>query len=288
MAMLLSRFVRDMEVELQTLYPEREAREITLRLCEDFLGVSRFAHILDPQQTIPADRLAGLEDCAARLLKAEPLQYVTGCAHFYGRRFKVSPAVLIPRPETEELVRLGLEALPAGGRVLDLCTGSGCIAWTVKLECPHSEVVAVDISSEALETAEGQFEGPAPRFIKADVREPLPLEGEFDLLLSNPPYVLESEKASMRPNVLEYEPGLALFVPDSDPLLFYRALADRSIELLRPSGEAFMEINENFALPLVELFESRGFIEVGIVRDFAGKQRILHIRKPAPGTAYTE
>ena len=278
--MLLSCFIRDLEKRLQTLYPEREAREITLRLCEDCLGVTRTAHILNPEITVPSDRLAGLEECAARLLKAEPLQYVTGFADFYGRRFRVTPAVLIPRPETEELTELVLKAIPENGRVLDLCTGSGCIAWTLKMERPDSEVTAVDISPEALEIAESQFPGPSPRFIKADIREKLSVEGVFDVIVGNPPYILESEKVSMRPNVLGYEPELALFVPDSDPLLFYRALADRCNELLCSGGEAFFEINENFGKQLCSLFESREFENVGTVQDFAGKQRILHIRKP--------
>ncbi len=281
--MLLSCFIRDLEKKLQTLYPEREAREITLRLCEDCLEVSRTAHILNPEVTVPSDRLAGLEECAARLLKAEPLQYVTGFADFYGRRFKVTPAVLIPRPETEGLVELGLKAIPVSGRVLDLCTGSGCIAWTLKMERPDSEVTAVDISQEALEIAESQFPGPSPRFVRADIRETLPVGELFDVIVANPPYILESEKVSMRPNVLGYEPGLALFVPDSDPLLFYRALADRCSELLRPGGEAFFEINENYGPQLCSMFESREFENVGTVQDFAGKQRILRIRKPFSG-----
>ncbi len=279
--MLLSCFIRDLEKKLQTLYPEREAREMTLRLCEDFLGVNRLVHILDPGFTIPSDRLAGLEDCAARLLRAEPLQYVVGSADFYGRKFKVSDAVLIPRPETEELVRHSLGAVPRGGRVIDLCTGSGCIAWTIIKERPDTEVFAVDISSDALALAASQFEGPSPVFLKADVREKLPLDGEFDVLVSNPPYIPESEKAAMRANVLEYEPGLALFVPDDDPLIFYRALKSRCLELLRAGGEAFMEINENFAPQVESIFGSEDFADVGTLRDFAGKPRIIHIRKVA-------
>lgn len=266
---------------MQSLYPQREAREMTLRLCEDFLGVNRFAHILDPGFQIPSDRLAGLEDCAARLLKAEPLQYVVGFADFYGRRFKVSPSVLIPRPETEELVRHCLGAIPREGRVADLCTGSGCIAWTVIKERPDTEVYAVDISSDALELAASQFDGPSPRFVKGDVREKLPLEGVFDILLSNPPYILESEKEAMRANVLEYEPELALFVPDEDPLLFYRALFYRCTELLRAGGEAFFEINENFGPQTEDIFRTEEFEEIETLRDFAGKPRIIHIRKRA-------
>ena len=280
--MLLSCFIRDLEEKLQTLYPEREAREITLRLCEDFLGVNRFSHILDPGYVVPSERFAGLEECAARLLKAEPLQYVVGSADFYGRKFKVSNAVLIPRPETEELVKHSLDAVPYGGRVIDLCTGSGCIAWTVIKERPDTEVYAVDISPDALDIAASQFEEcPSPRFIKADVKEKLPLEGHFDVIVSNPPYIPESEKAAMRANVLEYEPELALFVPDDDPLIFYRALKSRCLELLRAGGEAFMEINENFAPQVESIFGSEDFADVGTLRDFAGKPRIIRIRKQA-------
>ncbi len=278
--MLLSTFIRESSRALLELYPEREAGEIVLRLCEDLLGTGRVEHILNPERELPPSRLPELESAFSRLLAGEPLQYVLGYADFCSRRFKVNPSVLIPRPETEDLVRMALSCVGSGSRVLDLCTGSGCIAWTVALECPQARVFAVDISSEALETAAGQFEGPGPDFICADILKPLDLpQCSFDVIISNPPYVMDREKSSMRRNVLEYEPGLALFVPDGDPLLFYRAIAVRARELLKPSGKAFLEINETLGPQTLSIFREEGMADCGISEDFAGKQRYLHFQK---------
>lgn len=278
--MLLSAFIHDSSLAVQRLYPEREAREIVLRLCEDILGVSRVEHILNPEAQISDERAPKLQDALSRVLRAEPLQYVLGYAEFCGRRFKVAPGVLIPRPETELLVERARPYASAGSRVLDLCTGSGCIAWSIALDCPGTEVVAVDVSASALEQAASQFEGASPSFVKADILEPLPLEGQFDLLLSNPPYIMESEKSQMRPNVLEYEPELALFVPDGDPLLFYRAIAQRAAELLRAGGTALAEINESLAPQTLRLFEDAGMRNCSILEDFAAKPRFIFFQKP--------
>lgn len=278
--MKLSEFIRDNSRALQALYPEREAREIVLRLCEDLLGVSRVEHILNPDTEIAPELLPPLKAAMHRLLEYEPLQYVLGYAEFSGFRFKLDSSVLIPRPETEELVRIALDRVFPGCRVLDLCTGSGCIAWSVYLKCPAALVTAVDICSDALSVARSQFEGAGPEFVAADVLKPLPLEAGYDLLLSNPPYVRESEKPFMRRNVLDYEPELALFVKDDDPLVFYRAIASRSLELLKPGGTGLVEINESLSDETAAVFESAGLSVCGIIQDFAGKPRILSFQKP--------
>ena len=155
--MLLSQFIADADASLESLYGPREAAGIVRRLCSDVLGVPSYAHIVEPSLEIDEGKLPLLMDALVRLRSGEPLQYVTGFQEFRGRRFKVNPSVLIPRPETEELVEWAVQRIPAGGRVLDLCTGSGCIAWSIALELPGTVVTGVDISDEALETARGQF-----------------------------------------------------------------------------------------------------------------------------------
>ncbi len=278
--MLLSAFIRRGTAKLSGIYPSPEARGIVLMLCQERLGVKSYTHIIEPGYEIPAGALPGLESELERLASGEPIQYVLGYAEFCGHRFHVCPSVLIPRPETEQLVSEAVSLIRSKGgscRVLDLCTGSGCIAWSVLLESPGTEVVAVDISDEALGVARGQFAGASPRFVKADVLaggEGFEC-GDFDLVLCNPPYVMESEKLAMRTNVLDYEPGLALFVPDSDPLLFYRAVAVWARRFLRPDGMGLVEINESLGPQTAEVFRSAGYKKTRILQDFRSKYRFV-------------
>ncbi len=250
-------------------------------LCEERLGVRSYTHIIEPQCEIPSGQLPELEEELGRLAAGEPIQYVLGYADFCGRRFRVTPAVLIPRPETELLVSESVSELLSRGRVcrvLDLCTGSGCIAWSLALEVKGTEVVAADISADALAVARSQFEGEAgPLFVETDVldTERTFEYGEFDVLLCNPPYVMDSERARMRPNVLEHEPGLALFVPDSDPLLFYRAAARWAQRFLRADGVGIVEINEALGPETEAVFREAGFAKTQIIRDFASKSRFV-------------
>ena len=296
--MLLKDFISDGTAALQDLYPAEEARAIVLQLCEAVLGVQRYTHIIEPQTEIPARKEAVLADAMSRLLAAEPLQYVTGVASFCGYEFRVTKDVLIPRPQTECLVREACSAvealqrirIPAGKsgeplRILDLCTGSGCIAWTMALSLPGARVIGADISEEALSVARGQdlsrqlrrSGARAPEFLRLDVldTEAAFAEGEFDLILANPPYVPESDRAQMRRNVLDYEPALALFVPDADPLRFYRAIAVWSRRLLAPWGRGFVEIHENLGPQTRELFRKNGFDRAVLIKDYLGKNRIV-------------
>ena len=290
--MLLSRLQRDSIAALGALYPAPEARSLVLMLCEEVLGTTGYTSIVDPSYEV-ADT-SRFDALLGRLLTGEPIQYVLGFTEWCGRRFKVSPSVLIPRPETEILCReavatasrlqrmraaYGKGAAPV--RVLDLCTGSGCIAWTLAQSVPGVEAVAVDISPEALEVAASQpFKGPRPTFVQADILSDIPssVTGPFDLILSNPPYIRESEKASMRPNVLDFEPELALFVPDDDPLLFYRAVARWSSALLAPEGFGAVEINESLPAETAAVFSEAGF-RTEIRRDLAEKPRFVIARK---------
>ena len=279
---------------VSVLYPEGEAREMVFAYMEDVFGLKRHMHILDP-----AYRLSDLDSDKAlsdfvRMSSGVPLQYVTGKAYFYGREFRVTPDVLIPRGETEIMVNvLSQEGTPIS--VLDLCTGSGCIAWSLALENPGVEVTAVDISEGALSVASSQdfaqemrsSGAQTPTFLKADVLKGpqecvglvRPAFGKFDIIVSNPPYVMESEKSAMRSNVLDHEPHLALFVPDDDPLKFYRAVALWAKELLAEEGTGMVEINEALGQETREVFTEMGFGYTEIVRDLHGKDRFVSFSK---------
>lgn len=258
---------------------------MVLMLCEDLLGVKSYTHVLEPQTTVPEERLEEMLDAVRRLCSGEPVQYVIGESEFYGRRFRVTPSVLIPRPETEMLVRevvCSCLERGKGTRVLDLCTGSGCIAWSVALEAAEADVVAVDISKDALDVARGQFpENRSPEFLCYDLLRDCDRfdRGLFDVIVSNPPYIMEKEKAAMRKNVLDYEPSIALYVPDSDPLLFYRAIADWMDRFLAPGGVGFVEINESLGAETAAVFVSHSYSNTSILPDFYGKSRFLRIEK---------
>lgn len=287
--MKLKQLITESVKTVSRCYPEEEAREMVFAYLEYAFGTKKYTHIIEPDYEIPEEGAARAGEAFERMASGEPLQYVTGEAYFYGRRFSVTPSVLIPRPETEVLCQIVLETSGAGkgSRILDLCTGSGCIAWTLALELPGAEVTAVDISDDALKVASGQVfseeisrtEALRPDFIKADVLDaPLTELGRFDVLTSNPPYVMESEKALMRRNVLEHEPHLALFVTDEDPLVFYRAVARWASVLLKPDGFAIVEINEALGSETASVFADAGMTQVRIVEDLAGKERFVAFR----------
>lgn len=271
------------------MYPEREAKEMVFAFLEHHIGTKRHTHIVEPDHEVAEDKASSAMAAFARMASGEPLQYVTGVADFYGRLFRVTPDVLIPRPETEILC---ISALREGmaPKILDLCTGSGCIAWTLALEIPGAEVTAVDISDGALKVASSQdfseetcrTGAVSPVFVKADVLagpSASGLEGQYDIIVSNPPYVMDKEKALMRPNVLDHEPHLALFVSDDDPLVFYRAIAGWALALLKPDGYGIVEINEALGPETADLFRSAGLREVEIVRDLSDRDRFVSFRR---------
>ncbi len=379
--MLLSELIQTATGRLSSSYPEREAREMVFAFLEHHIGTKRHTHIVEPSFEVSEEAASAALEAFGRMASGEPLQYVTGFADFYGRRFHVNPDVLIPRPETELLCREvlsygtnrqmlqwppptswapppsrgwqnaisaylatrpetellcrevlnkvtvasvneassdaatgpgicankygkgdrspmpprglspevtgGLEQNPEFARILDLCTGSGCIAWTLALEMPGAKVTAVDISDGALAVASSQdFSEEAartgavsPTFIKADVLagpssflSDLP---QYDIIVSNPPYVMDKEKALMRSNVLDHEPHLALFVSDDDPLIFYRAIADWSRALLKPDGFGIVEINEALGMETADVFTKTGFGNVEIIRDLSDRDRFV-------------
>jgi len=295
--MLLSEFLTYGETLLQTLYPSQEARSIMFILCEDRIGTKNYTHIIEPGYEVPRNMLHSLKLDVERLSKGEPIQYVLGKTEFFDLTFKVAPGVLIPRPETELLVQQAIkfggmiyrERLPWGKnatpvRILDLCTGSGCIAWSVTLNVPTASTIAVDISDDALAIARSQsFKdelkekgAKAPDFVKADVlnEDSIDTFSECDLLLSNPPYIKDSEKVQMRTNVLDYEPSLALFVTDDDPLIFYKAIAKWSSKLLSKEGKGLTEINETLGEQTAQVFREEGF-KAEVVKDYFNKDRFV-------------
>ena len=269
--MLVKDLISEAKARLEPLYGTRETAAMIRTLCSSVLKVPGYIHISEPEyeaDDLPAEKML---DCIARLCRYEPLQYILGKAEFYGKEYNVSPAVLIPRPETELLCRIIIEEVaPSIGssapRILDMCTGSGCIAWTLANDIPGSTVTGVDISDEALSVAASQNAGlNKPAFLYADVlggEEALTQalgNSQFDIIVSNPPYVRESEKQQMHRNVLDYEPSSALFVRDSDPLVFYRAIAAFASLHLAPDGCLAVETNEAFGQETADVFLSAGF-----------------------------
>lgn len=300
--MLLADFISRGVTALESLYPTAEAHNIVLMLCESLIGTKSYTHIVEPKYSIDKKWEQPLAEAMLKLQAGEPIQYVIGRCDFCGRSFRVTRDVLIPRPETELLVREAIKLasrihrmrIPYGKsaepvRVLDLCTGSGNIAWSVALGVPGARVVGVDVSEAALAVARSQnFSADlkstgalAPTFVAADI---LDTEqefnyGSFDLVLSNPPYIMEKERPLMRKNVVDFEPEGALFVPDNDPLLYYRAVARWSERFLSPEGKGLTEINESLPLETKEVFVNSGFKEIDVVKDFFDKNRFVFYAK---------
>lgn len=260
--------------QLEKVYDQREAGNISYLLLEDLFDVSR-ASILSAE-FLNVDH-AKLQQSIDRLLNHEPLQYVTGVADFYGRRFRVAPGSLIPRPETEELVDLIVkENQIEKPKVLDVGVGSGCIAIALALEL-KGEVFGTDISEEALSIARSNADRLNAKvdFIQSDILlENVPVN-ELDILVSNPPYIPQRELFQMSKNVTEFEPRLALFVPDNDPLIFYKRIAEEGLKSLKKGGRLYFEIHENFSLEVKSHLQSTGYTEVIIHQDMQGKDRMV-------------
>ena len=244
-------------------------------ICEDVFNYDQVDVALRQESELPAFASERIADIIARLRRHEPLQYVVGNARFHGHRFKVTPAVLIPRPETEQLVDLIIDENPGSDlRVLDMGTGSGCIAISLARALKFAQVDAFDVSRDALAVARENATAlkVKVRFFESDMLLPQP-PGRYDIIVSNPPYVCWSEREAMDRNVKDYEPGQALFVPDNDPLLFYKAIAPYAAQSLERGGHLYLEINQRFGNEVKRLLEDNGFDEVRIIEDSYGKVR---------------
>ncbi|MCO6478737.1 MAG: peptide chain release factor N(5)-glutamine methyltransferase [Phaeodactylibacter sp.] len=265
---------------LEPLYGSGEARSIARIVFEDAFGIHNF----NRKDTLSPEQQTRLLAITTRLLAHEPVQYIIGMADFYGLRLKVDPHVLIPRPETEELVLWMLETLERMPlKVLDIGTGSGCIPVALKKERPEWEAWAVDISREALELARenARLNGVEVYFLKLDILDETQWArlARFDAIVSNPPYIPEREASIVPENVRSYEPHRALFVGDEDPLVFYREITLFASRRLTPGGWLFFEANEFNAGEVLKIFENQGFEDMELKEDLSGKERMARARK---------
>jgi len=281
------RTIRDVFVEyragLNKRYDLREAGAITLLAITEITGFSRAKIKAFPELELSPQQTNTLQLILSELKTGKPIQYILGVTEFYGLPFKVNPSVLIPRPETEELVEwviTSVGSLPlAAGSILDIGTGSGCIAISLKKKLPAFKVTAMDISGDALKTAKenAELNQVEVEFINDDI---LNLKSEIvnrksEIIISNPPYVTLHDKTQMHANVTHFEPHTALFVPEDDPLVFYKAIADFATDHLTPGGLLFFEINESYGGEVIKLLKDKLFKNVELRKDLSGRDRMV-------------
>ncbi|MBE6226522.1 MAG: peptide chain release factor N(5)-glutamine methyltransferase [Bacteroidales bacterium] len=288
-------FTESFSASLSSLgwYDAREIRTMAAYILKEVAGIESYKIIVSPEQELGQTVSAILQDITAQMAKGRPLQYVLGYEYFCGDKFNVSEGVLIPRPETEEIVRYVIAEAEVNGldgdmRILDLCTGSGCIAWSLAAALPESQVWGCDISEKALDIAKSQkiedeVAGRVNFFrcdlLAADALETIAKVGKFDIVVSNPPYVCEGERSQMRPNVLDFEPEEALFVSDDEPLLFYERIAELSEGVLKEGGRLYFEVNERFGAEVASMLGRNGFSGCEVVKDMFGKERMVKAKK---------
>ncbi len=264
---------------LSELYAKEELQSFFYLLMEQYGKMSRLELALHPEKTISRELAEKYDAAVQRLREFEPIQYILGETEFFGITLAVNSHTLIPRPETEELVDWVLqqteEALSVD--ILDIGTGSGCIAIALAKNLPHAQVSALDYSEKTLKTAKQNAErnSVAIEFFKTDILKTKTLPQQYDIIISNPPYVRNMEKVAMNPNVLYHEPEAALFVSDSDPLLFYRKILDLAKRYLKPGGKIFFEINEYLAPQTEALLNDSEFYNVVVKQDIFGKNRMI-------------
>lgn len=274
----MNRITTYIRQSLRDIYPPEEVKALSMLICCDMLGLDALDIYMGKDIILSECKQRELENIIIRLQKNEPIQYIRGFAEFCGRKFKVAPGVLIPRPETAELVELIVKENPEARRILDIGTGSGCIAISLDKSLWKAEVEAWDISGEALAIARQNNEALDAHvtFVQRDVwSEECEAEGAYDIIVSNPPYVTEAEKGEMEANVLEWEPEQALFVPDEDPLRFYRRIAGLGRKLLLPEGKLYFEINQAYGEETARMLEMNQYHEVRVIKDIFGKDRIV-------------
>lgn len=269
----------------KAVYDEREARAAAYLIADKLFGVGRLEIVLEPQKEVVVT--LDLNGIAENIRSGRPVQYITGSADFCGLTLAVEEGVLIPRPETEELVEWIVAQTSPGAHILDIGTGSGAIALALAIRIPRSHVCGIDISQQALDVAarNAALCGSNVTFLRADVLAPLAAWGSewtaesLDVIVSNPPYIPQSDISRMHLNVTGFEPHEALFVPDDDPLVFYRAAAEKALMLLRAGGALYFEIYEQAGEQITELLTGMGFSDVEIRKDINGKNRMVACRK---------
>lgn len=279
---MMNKIVAYIRSRLQPYYTAEEVSALSRIVCCDLLGQAPTDYYLGKDIVLSSKKEQELEDILQRLSRFEPLQYIEGRTLFLGRELWVAPGVLIPRPETEELVELMLKEIPADARILDVGTGSGCIAISLAKELPDALVTAWDVSPEALSVARVNARKLQAnvRFVECDVLAcQVDKAGLYDVIVSNPPYVTEAEKADMEPNVLQWEPSLALFVPDDDPLRFYRRIAVLGRDMLADGGRLYFEINRAYGREMVEMLRAMGYVGVRVEKDLSQNDRFVIAEK---------
>ena len=264
---------------LQQTYPKREARAIYELVMERRFGLSRTDVLMGKDTTLSANDKAELQNIIGRLQKNEPVQYVLGTEMFCGHEFRVTGSVLIPRPETQLLVELAVRTMPRGSSILDVGTGSGCIA--ISLALAGFRATAFDVSREALDVAsENAHRLKADvQFVRNDILHPATTDEMWDAVISNPPYICQREAKTLEENVLRYEPHLALFVPDEDPLLFYRAIAVYGLKHIYSGGCIFFEVNRLYSQEVKSMLIDLGYDEVEVMNDQFDNERIVYARR---------
>ena len=282
--MKLSQLKINFTTVLQGVYDKEEVHCFFYILCDFFLQYSRFEVSMSQDTVVSETNIARFEKVLLRLKTQEPIQYILGTTEFYGLTFKVNEHTLIPRPETEELVDWVLSNLHDQDSVLDILdigTGSGCIAISLAKNIPTARVSGLDISEKALEVAQENAvkNQVLVSFCKKDILETTALKNKYDVMVSNPPYVRQLEKKAMNANVLDYEPGLALFVPNEDPLLFYRKIAQLALVSLQTRGWLYFEINEYLSKEMDVLLKDIGFANIEIKKDFREVPRMIKCQK---------
>jgi len=276
---MMQNVLLQLQSELQGLYPETEIKSFSYLILEKLTGFSRTEIYINKNTPFSIEQQHVIESFIEKLKKFVPIQYILGETEFFGLPFLVNESVLIPRPETEELVEWirNENDKRAELHFLDIGTGSGCIAITLKHEFKNATVDAFDISEAALATAQinADLNNLEVHFATVDILNPPDSTEKWDVIVSNPPYITESEKSAMLPNVLENEPHLALFVPDNDPLLFYRKIAQFANQHLQPKGKLYFEINREAGSACVELLSEMGFQDVVLKKDISGNDRMV-------------
>lgn len=280
--MLLKEIKNIYHLELDPLFPKEEVDSFFYLVIDHYLGLERFILAMQPNLVVSKENEDPLFFALSQLKQERPIQHILGKAHFCELEFRVDENVLIPRPETEELVYWIINEVQKGDpreevKILDIGTGSGCIAISLAKNLPNAKVYALDISKMALQIAgeNAMDNGVDIVFLEADI---LSLEGfkdKFDVIVSNPPYVRELEKLEMKNNVVEHEPGLALFVSDGDPLIFYKKITRLALSHLKKGGVLFFEINQYLGEEMKQLLEAENFSEIELRKDMFGNDRML-------------
>ncbi|KAA6322067.1 Release factor glutamine methyltransferase [termite gut metagenome] len=262
---------------LEHIYSPQELKSLTMIICRDILELNITDIYLNREIALSEDKCDKLANTIERLQKNEPIQYIQGTANFFRMSLCITPEVLIPRPETEELVELVIKENPSSSRILDIGTGSGCIAIALAKNIPRSVVSAWDISEEALSIAQynNDQQGTNVTFYNKNVLNLPFCEARYDIIVSNPPYITQEEKKDIAPRILDWEPSIALFVPNQDPLCFYRCIARLGMDMLSGTGKLYFEINRTFGKEIAQMLEELHYQNIRIIKDIFKNDRFI-------------